>query len=123
MRVKFTKMHGAGNDFIFINGMKDKIPLSASVLQKICHRRFGIGCDQLFVILPAKNGNDFRTEIYNQDGSQIEMCGNGIRCFVKYVRDNGLTNKTKIAVETLAGVIVPEIVAHAGTTKDTVWVK
>jgi len=101
--LKFTKMHGAGNDFIFINALQAQVDITEDLLQRLCHRRFGIGADQLFLVLPPEGDADFRTEIYNSDSSKIEMCGNGIRCFAKYVVDNKLTEKIKVNVETMAG--------------------
>ncbi|MGH7854443.1 MAG: diaminopimelate epimerase, partial [Candidatus Binatia bacterium] len=104
MELEFTKMHGAGNDFIFIDCLKQNIGNLASIAKKLCDRRFGIGADQLLTIHPSKVA-DFKMEIYNADGSQVEMCGNGIRCFAKYVYDHGITTKRALEVETLAGII------------------
>ena len=124
MRIAFTKMHGCGNDFIFINGMKNAPNLTVDQIKKICDRHFGIGADQLFIVLPPKTNTDFKTEIYNADGGIIEMCGNGIRCFAKYVRDKGITRQEQIQVETPAGIITPQIIAgHPGTTQETIWVR
>ena len=92
--ISFTKMHGCGNDFIIL-----------------CHRRFGIGADQLLTVSPSSNA-DFKMEIYNADGSQVEMCGNGIRCFAKYVVTRGLTKKKALNVETLAGIMRPRLVGE-----------
>lgn len=108
MELEFTKMHGCGNDFIFIDCMKRDIPDLAAIAGKLCDRRFGIGADQLLTVHPSARA-DFKMEIYNADGSQVEMCGNGIRCFAKYVYEHGLTGKKELAVETLAGIIRPRI--------------
>jgi diaminopimelate epimerase len=107
----FTKMHGCGNDFIFIDCLGGEERDLAAIAKKLCDRRFGVGADQLLTIHPSTVG-DFKMEIYNADGGQVEMCGNGIRCFAKYVRDHGLTKKTELAVETLAGIIRPRIVGN-----------
>ncbi|MBI4524249.1 MAG: diaminopimelate epimerase [Deltaproteobacteria bacterium] len=105
----FSKMHGCGNDFIFVNCLQREITDLGQLAKKLCHRRFGIGADQLLTVHPSKVA-DFKMEIYNADGGQVEMCGNGIRCFAKFVTDHGLTSKTEIAVETLAGIIRPRLV-------------
>src|SRR5216117_1780473 len=100
MEISFTKMHGCGNDFIFLDCLKKDIPNLGAIAGKLCDRRFGIGADQLLTIHPSKVA-DFKMEIYNADGSQVEMCGNGIRCFAKYVYDHGITQKRELEVETL----------------------
>jgi diaminopimelate epimerase len=107
--VEFTKMHGAGNDFVMLDGIEDELPPLAAFAQRIGHRQLGIGCDQILVARrPRDPGSaDFRMEIYNQDGSQVEMCGNGIRAFFKYLRDRGHTDAEEIRVETLGGVVRP----------------
>jgi diaminopimelate epimerase len=112
MELEFTKMHGCGNDFIFVDCLKRDIPDLGAVAGKLCDRRFGIGADQLLTIHPSKVA-DFKMEIYNADGSQVEMCGNGIRCFAKYVYDHGLTRKRELEVETLAGIIRPKIIGES----------
>jgi len=109
MELEFTKMHGAGNDFVFLDCLKRNVADLASIAKKLCDRRFGIGADQLLTVHPSKVA-DFKMEIYNADGSQVEMCGNGIRCFAKYVYDHGITQKKELEVETLAGIIRPKIV-------------
>src|SRR2546425_1009115 len=109
MELEFTKMHGAGNDFVFLDCRKKNIQNLGSVAKQLCDRRFGIGADQLLTVHPSKVA-DFKMEIYNADGGQVEMCGNGIRCFARYVRDHGLTAKGELAVETLAGIIRPRLV-------------
>jgi diaminopimelate epimerase len=109
MDLEFTKMHGCGNDFIFLDCLKRAVPDLGTLAGKLCDRRFGIGADQLLTVHPSAIA-DFKMEIYNADGSQVEMCGNGIRCFAKYVYEHGLTGKKELTVETLAGIIRPRIV-------------
>jgi diaminopimelate epimerase len=109
MEIPFTKMHGCGNDFIFIDCLQNDIPDLSAIAGRLCDRRFGIGADQLLTVHPSKIA-DFKMEIYNADGSQVEMCGNGIRCFAKYVYEHGLTQNKELEVETLAGIIRPRIV-------------
>lgn len=109
MEIPFTKMHGCGNDFVILDCRKKKIKGLDKVAKKLCHRRFGVGADQLLTVHPSKVA-DFKMEIYNADGGQVEMCGNGIRCFAKYVYERGLTKKKEIEVETLAGIIRPRLV-------------
>lgn len=112
MKLRFTKMHGLGNDFILIDCLRpegagiEPVDLP-TVARRLCHRRFGIGADQLLLLSPSGVA-DFRMGIFNADGSEVEMCGNGIRCVAKYIWDRGLTNKKVIGVETLAGIIRPE---------------
>ena len=101
--MKFTKMHGLGNDYVYVNCMEEKIENPAEVARKVSDRHFGIGSDGLILILPSDVA-DFRMDMYNADGSQAEMCGNGIRCVGKYVYDYGLTETESISVETLAGI-------------------
>jgi diaminopimelate epimerase len=109
MELQFTKMHGAGNDFVFLDCRKNEVGNLAAIAKQLCDRRFGIGADQLLTVHPSEVA-DFKMEIYNADGSQVEMCGNGIRCFAKYVYDHGITQKKELTVETLAGIIRPKIV-------------
>lgn len=101
--MKFTKMHGLGNDYIYVNGFEEKVGDPASLSIKISDRHFGIGGDGLILILPSRSA-DFRMRMFNADGSEGIMCGNGIRCVGKYVYDRGMTAKTEITVETLAGI-------------------
>jgi len=104
--LEFTKMHGAGNDFVVLDGIRQALPPLAGLAARLCDRHFGIGADQLLVVRPSREA-DFRMEIYNADGSQVEMCANGIRAFFKYLRDHGHTSADEIGVETLAGVVRP----------------
>ena len=101
--MRFSKMHGIGNDYVYVNGFTERIDDPASVAVKISDRHFGIGSDGLILILPSQVA-DFRMRMFNADGSEGKMCGNGIRCVGKYVYDNGLTDKTEVTVETLAGI-------------------
>lgn len=103
MMLKFTKMHGLGNDYIYINGFKEQIENPGDLSIKISDRHFGIGSDGIVMILPSDTC-DFRMRMFNNDGSEAEMCGNASRCVAKYVYDNGLTDKEEITLETLAGV-------------------
>lgn len=101
--MKFTKMHGIGNDYVYINCFQEEVKNPPEVSKYVSDRHFGIGSDGLILIKPSKNA-DFQMDMYNADGSQGEMCGNGIRCVAKYVYDYGLTDKKRITVETLAGI-------------------
>ena len=101
--MKFTKMHGLGNDYVYVNCVKESIKNPSEVAKFVSDRHFGIGSDGLIMINPSKVA-DFEMEMYNADGSRGEMCGNGIRCVAKYVYDYGLTDKTNISVETLGGI-------------------
>lgn len=101
--MKFTKMHGIGNDYVYVNCFEESVKNPAEISKFVSDRHFGIGSDGLILISPSAIA-DFRMNIYNADGSQAEMCGNGIRCVAKYVYDYGLTDKTEISVETLAGI-------------------
>lgn len=106
----FVKMHGLGNDFVLLNAL-DKKPGSdyPSLARRICHRRFGVGADGLIVVLPSDQA-DLRMRIFNPDGSEPEMCGNGIRCFARYTYEAGMVSLTEFAVETLAGIIKPRLI-------------
>ena len=101
--VKFTKMHGLGNDYVYMDAINQKIENRCKLAKFVSDRHFGIGSDGLILICPSEKA-DFRMQMFNQDGSEAEMCGNGIRCVGKFVYDKGLTNKTTITVETLAGI-------------------
>ena len=101
--MKFTKMHGLGNDYVYVNCFQEKIENPSKVAKYVSDRHFGIGSDGLIMINPSEVA-DFEMEMYNADGSRGEMCGNGIRCVAKYVYDYGLTDKTSISVETLGGI-------------------
>lgn len=101
--MKFTKMQGLGNDYVYVNCLEEQIENPKEVAIKVSDRHFGIGSDGLILIKPSEKA-DFFMEMYNADGSQSEMCGNGIRCVGKYVYDFGLTKKTEVAIDTLAGI-------------------
>lgn len=104
MRLRFTKMHGLGNDFIVIDAINQRVNLSSEQIQRLSDRRFGIGCDQLLIVEAPKSPDaDFYYRIFNYDGSEVENCGNGARCFAKFVRDRQLTGKSTIVVDTLCG--------------------
>lgn len=101
--MKFTKMHGLGNDYVYVNCFRENVENPSEISKMVSDRHFGIGSDGLILIKPSDVA-DFRMDMYNADGSQAEMCGNGIRCVGKYVYDYGLTDKTSVSVETLAGI-------------------
>ncbi|MBO6128565.1 MAG: diaminopimelate epimerase [Pseudobutyrivibrio sp.] len=111
--MKFTKMHGCGNDYVYVNLFEEKLDNPAEVSIKVSDRHFGIGSDGLITIGPSDKA-DFRMRIYNADGSEAEMCGNGIRCVAKYVYDHHLTDKTEITVETGAGVLTLQLFTENG---------
>lgn len=106
MKLQFTKMQGLGNDFVVIDGIAQPLALSPEQIRGIADRHFGVGCDQILVVeSPTLPGVDLRYRIFNADGSEVEQCGNGARCFARFVRDRGLTAKDEIVVETAGGVI------------------
>lgn len=105
MKIAFTKMHGAGNDFVVIDATVTPFSLSAAQLRRLADRHVGVGCDQILVVERAQSAADFRYRIFNADGGEVEQCGNGARCFVKFVFDRGLTQQREIRVETLSGLI------------------
>ena len=110
MKLRFTKMHGAGNDFVMLNGVTQRIDLTREQLRWLSDRRFGVGADQILLVEPASQPDlDFRYRIFNSDGGEVEQCGNGARCFVKFVHDEGLTSKRAIRVQTLGGIIEPRL--------------
>lgn len=115
--LKFSKMHGCGNDYIYINGFTEKIDDHSGTALKLSNRHFGIGSDGLIFINPSEKA-DFEMEMYNMDGSRAQMCGNGIRCVGKYVYDKGLTDKTTITVDTLAGVKTLELKTQNGKVRE-----
>ena len=110
MRLRFTKMEGAGNDFVVLDCTGKPFELRKEQIRKLADRHFGIGCDQILVVeRPSKPDSDFRYRIFNADGGEVEQCGNGARCFVKFVHARGLTAKREIRVETQGGLIVPRL--------------
>ena len=119
MKLAFTKMQGTGNDFVVLDCTEKKFSLSKEQIQKLADRHFGIGCDQVLVVeRPTTAGADFRYRIFNADGGEVEQCGNGARCFVKFVHARGLTTKREIHVETLGGTIVPRLEADGEVSVD-----
>ncbi|MBI4205075.1 MAG: diaminopimelate epimerase [Betaproteobacteria bacterium] len=117
MRLKFTKMHGLGNDFVVLDATARPLELSPQQLRFIADRHLGVGCDQILQVeAPREPGTDFYYRIFNADGGEVEQCGNGARCFVRYVRDKGLTAKTEVRVGTRGGVIVPRLEADGQVT-------
>ena len=110
MLLKFTKMHGAGNDFVVLDGVHQDIELSPEQLRLLADRHFGVGCDQILLVEKAVNKEaDFRYRIFNADGGEVEQCGNGARCFLRFVHDKKLTSKREIVVETSSGLISPRL--------------
>jgi diaminopimelate epimerase len=119
MKLKFTKMHGAGNDFIVIDAINQQVALDPEDWARLADRRFGIGADQILVVeRPTLPGCDFRYRIFNNDGGEVEQCGNGSRAFVRFVSDKGLTDKQAIRVETMAGIITPRLEADGSVIVD-----
>ncbi len=117
MKLQFTKMQGAGNDFVVLDGVSRHLALKPQQLRRLADRHFGIGCDQILLVEPARTADtDFRYRIFNADGGEVEQCGNGARCFVRFVRERGLTTKHEIRVETAAGVIMPRMEADGEVT-------
>jgi diaminopimelate epimerase len=119
MRLKFTKMHGNGNDFVVFDATHSLPDLDSAQVRHIADRHFGIGCDQVLLVeAPRHPDTDFHYRIFNADGGEVEQCGNGARCFARFVRDKGLTRKSEIRVGTASGVIVPRIEADGRVTVD-----
>ncbi len=119
MRLKFTKMHGLGNDFVVFDATVTPLPLTPMQLRSLADRHFGVGCDQILLVeKPRTADTDFYYRIFNADGGEVEQCGNGARCFVSFVHDKKLTNKTRIRVGTLSGVIEPQLEADGQVTVD-----
>ena len=110
MKLKFSKMHGLGNDFVVLDGIRQPLSLTPDQLRHLADRHFGVGCDQILLVETAgQPGVDFRYRIFNADGGEVEQCGNGARCFVRFVHDAGLTAKREIRVETQGGIITPRL--------------
>ena len=110
MKLKFTKMQGVGNDFVVVDGVNRDVEITPRLAKRIADRHFGVGCDQILLVeKPQSRQADFRYRIWNADGGEVEQCGNGARCFVRFVHDKGLTDKTEIRVETLSGLISPRL--------------
>lgn len=119
MNLKFTKMHGAGNDFIVIDAINQSVELTAAQCRQLADRRFGIGADQILMVQPpADMTTDFTYRIFNADGGEVEQCGNGARAFVRFVTEKKLTTKSTIKVATLSGVIAPSLGDDGNITVD-----
>lgn len=119
MRLRFTKMHGAGNDFVVLDGVRHRHALSEAQLRFLADRHLGVGADQILLVEPPDGGDvDFVYRIFNADGGEVEQCGNGARCFVRFVVDQGLTERRAIRVRTRAGIIEPRLEADGRVTVD-----
>ena len=119
MELTFTKMHGLGNDFVVIDATSQPIDLTMEQIRLLADRRLGVGCDQVLLVEPTRQPEvDFTYRIFNSDGGEVEQCGNGARCFARYVRDQGLTRKDHITVATSAGVITLHVEADEQVTVD-----
>ena len=119
MKLKFTKMHGLGNDFMVFDGIGQRVDLTPAQWRRLADRHFGVGADQMLVVEQANAADaDFRYRIFNADGGEVEQCGNGARCFVRFVHDKGLSSKRRIRVQTLGGMIEPELEADGQVTVD-----
>ena len=117
MKLQFTKMHGAGNDFLMLDGVRQDIHLTPEQLRFLADRHFGVGCDQILLVEASRNPEvDFRYRIFNADGGEVEQCGNGARCFVRFVLDQKLTQKREITVETKSGLIKPRLAENGQVT-------
>ncbi|MBN8463427.1 MAG: diaminopimelate epimerase [Dechloromonas sp.] len=119
MKLAFVKMHGLGNDFVVIDAIRQQVSLTPEQLRYIADRHFGIGCDQILLVEAATRPDaDFRYRIFNADGGEVEQCGNGARCFVRFVHERGLTDRREIRVETLGGIIAPRLEGDGNVTVD-----
>ncbi|WKB51919.1 diaminopimelate epimerase [Eleftheria terrae] len=119
MKLRFTKMQGAGNDFVVLDATRQPLDLGPDDYRRLADRRFGVGADQILIVGPAPEpGIDFSYRIVNADGSEVEQCGNGARCFAKFVHDRGLSTKAAIRVRTISGVIEPRLQADGRVTVD-----
>jgi diaminopimelate epimerase len=119
MNLRFTKMHGLGNDFVVIDAINQAVALTPEQFRFLADRHFGVGCDQILLVeKPTQANVDFRYRIFNADGGEVQQCGNGARCFVRYVHDHGLTDKHEIRVETASGIIVPRLEDDGQVTVD-----
>ena len=119
MKLRFTKMHGLGNDFVVFDAIRQRVELSPAQIRRLADRHFGIGCDQVLLVEPpTRREADFRYRIFNADGCEVAQCGNGARCFVRFVHEQGLTSQREIRVETAAGIIVPRLEDNGQVTVD-----
>ena len=117
MKMEFSKMHGCGNDYVYVNCMEKEVPNPGAVSEYVSHRRFGIGSDGLILIMPSDKA-DFRMRMFNADASEGKLCGNCIRCVAKYVYDKGLTDKTTFTVETLSGIKTINVTLKDGKVEE-----
>ena len=116
-KIRFTKMQGLGNDFVVFDGINQTVDLTPEQCRRIADRHFGVGCDQILLVERSNRDDvDFRYRIFNADGGEVEQCGNGARCFVRFVHDKGLTDKTTIRVETASGIIEPRLLDNGQVT-------
>ena len=120
MKLRFSKMHGAGNDFVVLDATREPLALSPAQYRFLADRRFGIGADQILIVEPgdAAAGTDFTYRIMNADGGEVEQCGNGARCFARFVHDTGLSSKTRLRVQTLKSIIEPQLQSDGRVTVD-----
>ena len=119
MKLRFSKMHGLGNDFVVVDGVRQTIALTPAVIRRLADRHFGVGFDQLLLVeRPVQPDVDFRYRIFNADGGEVEQCGNGARCFARFVHEQGLTAKRQIRVQTMRGVVEPCLEADGSVTVD-----
>jgi len=119
MRLEFTKMHGLGNDFLMLDLVSQRVRLDAATIRQLADRNFGVGFDQLLIVEPPQQPDvDFRYRIFNADGSEVSQCGNGARCFARFVRDRRLTRKDRLRVETASGVIELKVSDNGWVTVD-----
>ena len=119
MRLRFTKMQGVGNDFVVVDGVRQKVVLTPDSARRIANRHFGVGCDQILLVERASSrGVDFSYRIWNADGGEVEQCGNGARCFLRFVREKGMSTAEEIRVETRSGIIAPRLEKNGEITVD-----
>ena len=119
MKLRFTKMQGLGNDFVVIDAVRQNVSLTPTQARFLADRHFGVGCDQILLVERAEtDGVDFRYRIFNADGGEVEQCGNGARCFVRFTHEQGLTDKRSLRVETASGIIMPRLEANGEVTVD-----
>lgn len=119
MKIQFTKMHGLGNDFVVLDAVRQRFVPDAAQVRFLADRHFGVGCDQLLIVeKPQGSDADFRYRIFNADGGEVEQCGNGARCFARFVKDRGLSDKSEIHVETAGGLIAPRLEDDGQVTVD-----
>src|SRR5258708_21792475 len=119
MRLRFTKMQGAGNDFLVLDGIRQRLDLTTQRVRALADRHVGVGADQILVVEAASEpGADFRYRIFNADGGEVEQCGNGARCFVMYVREAGFADRSSLRVQTPRGLIEPRLLDDGTVSVD-----